>query len=363
MTPPRLACLCIAALLGCGEPTALDLSLVADPNVNSEEALLSHLAQLRLVVDSPQGLYPAGAERREGDVEIQDVDEDGAGELVARVDLADLGRLPLIRLERGGLDEQPLDLRLDGLGPGAGSGPSLVSVAAGGVQGLRFEGGAVQSVQVPFNLRAAYRPPRVTQVYPEDGSSLQPGAVGSVVLIFSKAMNPESLGRAGVITLVRVDSGQETPVPAQQIVPGEVYSGGPTRVDYRLASMLKDGSYRVRVSQGALDGSGRPLDQVPMQPGNQPFSSGFGLTDFATTATTCPQAGCEVAWCGNGGTACPDGLTCENDTCVPDGCPASCDVLTVCDTSLGVCVPDCRVHGTYCGDGLACDQVTGLCAD
>jgi hypothetical protein len=80
------------------------------------------------------------------------------------------------------------------------------------------------------------------------------------------------------------------------------------------------------------------------------------------TPTTCPQSGCETLWCTKGGTTCAKGLKCVAGACLPDGCPASCDALTVCDPSLGLCVEDCRLHGTYCGDGKLCDAKTGLCS-
>jgi len=369
MRPPRLALVLLATLAGCGDPTALDLSLVADPNVNSEASLVEKLTCIRVVVDSSEGLYPGGADRREGDLLISDIDSDGQGELVAGVGMADLGRLPLIRVEQGGLSDPPLELRIDGRATGdadACRDKNDATVAAGGVQGIYFSADGVQPVQVPFNLRAEYRPPRVTQVYPEDGANLSLEIVGSVVLIFSKQMDNASLTRPGVIQLIRVQGSQESAV-AIACVPGEVWGGGPTKADCKLAATLSEGSYRVRVSQGALDTSGRSLDQAALQPGNQPFSSQFEIGPTVAQTASCPPM-CESLWCGNGGTRCPSGLTCVDQRCVPDSCPASCGPLMVCDATHAVCVEDCRMFGTYCGvDGddptklLSCDQQTGLC--
>ena len=369
MRAPRLALVLLASLAGCGDPTALDLSLVADPNVNSEAALVEKLSCIRVVVDSSEGLYPdpGSADRREGDLLIRDIDGDNQGELIAGVDMAELGRLPLIRVEQGGLSDLPLELRLDGRATGGADAcrdQTDPTVAAGGVQGIYFSAGGVQPVQVPFNLRAEYRPPRVTQVYPEDGASLTLETVGSVVLIFSKQMDTASLVRPGVIQLLRVEGSQESAV--QTSCTGlPVYVGGPTKADCKLASTLSEGSYRVRVSQGALDTSGRSLDQAALQPGNQPFSSQFEIGPTSAQTASCPPM-CESLWCGNGGTRCPAGLTCVNDACVPDSCPASCGQLMVCDKTYAVCVDDCRIFGTYCGlddegSPLLCDQQTGLC--
>jgi hypothetical protein len=365
MPRPSLAAL-LLTLHGCADPTALDLTLVPDPNVQSESALVSRLLRLRLVVDAPEGLYPAGPSRREGEVEIADLDGDGARELLASVSLEALGRLPLVRLERGGLPAvSGLELRLDGIGPDDSDGKpaSDVELAAGSVQGVAFSEGGIASVKIPFNLRAKFRPPRVTQVFPEDGATLDSASVGSVALIFSKPMSPSSL-KPGVLQVLRVEGGSETPIALKEIVIGEIGVGGPTRAVLNFAQAPGDGLYRVRVGQGALDTSGRALDQAPIQPGNQPFTSSFTLSPSASTAA-CPVAGCEAAWCGNGGVLCPPGAVCDAAThsCQPQGCPSSCIPATVCDPALGACLDDCRVHGGYggCLATLRCDAATGLC--
>jgi hypothetical protein len=228
----------------------------------------------------------------------------------------------------------------------------------------------VVEVQVPFNLRSDFRAPKVTQVLPEDGSQLDSAGVGSVVVIFSKAMRPESIAQAGVYQVLRLESGSETLVPAESIQVEPIYQDGPSRAEYRFAGgPLNAGTYRVRVTQGALDESGRSLDQVPLEPGNQSFTSQFTLgTEMARTAACAPN--CETLWCGNGGTQCAEGLTCNTatGTCEPEpGCPSACPELMVCDPDLGggLCVDDCRVHGSYggCDEGQRCDTNSGLCVD
>jgi len=294
-------------------------------------------------------------------MEIADVDQDGELELRAKVDLAEMGHLPLIRVEQGGLPDVPLEVRIDGIGP---QDKVNTRLAAGGVQGINFAPGDVEAVTVPFNLRAAFRPPRVTQIFPEEGSTLRPEFVSNALVIFSKPMFRDSLLTAGVIGVLRVEGSQETALKPGELVVGELYAGGPTRVEFRFDSTLAEGEYRVRVSQGALDTSGRALDQVPLQPGNQPFSSHFTITGPVAMAACSPH--CEATWCGNGGAACPVGLSCDtaSKSCLPPACPTACPTVMVCDPKLTACVDDCRVHGTYggCPAGSDCSAATGLCA-
>lgn len=330
--------LALGLLASCSPVTALDLTLVADPNINAETTLVAKLASLQVAIS------------------------DGQDRLETPVDMTDLGHLPLIRVEQGAASKLPLDFAIDGIGADDKTGQQ-VKLAAGGAEGYYFSEGEVVSVNVPFNLRALYLPPRVTSVYPEDGETQQAHLVGNVLLVFSKAMSPDSLVNTGVIRVLRVEGSQETPVPAREIVLGELSSGGPTTASYVFTAALEEGSYGVRVSQGALDTSGRPLDQVPMLAGNQPFASQFKVGAQTSTAMACPGT-CESLWCGNGGEACPTGLKCDKaaGSCVPDRCPKTCPVATVCDPALTACVMDCRPYGTHGGcDSGTCSAETGLC--
>jgi hypothetical protein len=362
---PPLVAVGILLLLeaGCGSTTSLDLSLVADPNVNSEETLLGLLGSVRLVVDSPDGLYNA-TPRTVGDLEIVDVDGDGEGELRTVVSLGELGHLPFIRLEQGGLPDVALDLRLDGIALSGAASP----IASGGVRGIRFTGGESSSLDIPFNLKPLYQPPRVTRVDPEDGAEdLSPKEVGLVYLEFPKRMNEASLKDAGVLTLELLSEGKSISVSASAIVvsfPGGSGLDSPTVVQFRLAKSLAAGSYRVGVSSSAQDASGRPLDQSPMLAGNQPFTSRFSIASDPVVPACSPD--CSGSFCQSGGTACPAGLTCiaVSKTCLATSCPASCAPATVCDEALALCVPDCRLYGPA-GDGCPAARPTcsssGLC--
>ncbi len=351
---PGLALLALLAQ-GCGEETALDLNLVADPNVNSEQALLAAVDRLRLVVDSPAGLYPPGTIRKEQDFEIKNEDTDPASELVAQVGVD--GKLPLIRLEQGGLPDAPLELRLSGYKGGG------VALAAGGVEGIHFIPGQIQPIKVPFNLKADHRPPRVTQVFPADGAAnLLVGSISSVLVIFSKAMSKTEVERAGVLSVFIKQGDKEVLVPAKSVKASQLYKDGPSQAEYTFVKLLDlAATYHVRVSAKARDKSGRPLDQVPLQAGNQPFSSAFSISSVGTASPMTT----EQTWCINGGLSCAPGLVCNQTTGACEskpGCPAKCPANQVCDKPLGHCVDDCRVHGSYggCDTNQTCGA-DGLC--
>ncbi|MCC6749733.1 MAG: Ig-like domain-containing protein [Deltaproteobacteria bacterium] len=359
-SPSPARALALLALLGggCGSPVALDVVLVPDPNTTNPETLVGLLRTVRLVVDSAEGLYPATTQWSEGDVRVSDVDGDGAGELEAQVPLESLGRLPFVRLERGGLPPQPLDLRVEGL-----AGTSGESLAAGGVQGAAFLDGSTRRIEVPFNLKPLFRPPQVTQVIPPDGAKqLAARLTGSVFVIFSKRMRAPILSSRGVVRVLKVVGGREEEVPPESIVVQFLGPGpeAPTTLEYRFAEPLALAStYRIRVTTDALDdAAGRPLDQVPIAPGNQPFVSQFTTADQEPMAS-CP--GCEPRFCHNGGEACPPGLTCDasRKTCRPEPgpCVPECAAGLACDPAQGVCLSDCRLHGTFGG----CPTKAPLC--
>jgi hypothetical protein len=357
MKPRSLTTALLALLLTrCGGSTAIDLTLVADPNVNNTADLVRQLRSLKLVVSSDEGLYaspPASAP----DVTLEN---DGKA-LVAERTVAGLDHLPRIRLEQGSMRSLSLELRLEG-NPCPASDPSCLSLAAGGVKGVRFADGTAE-LQVPFNTRLYYRQPQVTQVNPQDGEDVA-GGFDSIAVIFSKKMNADSITKtAGVLRVLRVEAGGDLELPAKLITLTNL--GGyesPALGTYFFQTPLGDGTYRIAVSTGALDVSGRSLDQVPMVTGDQPFTSTFtvGRTPgpVMPTCNPCPY------WCSEGGEVCAPGLACDKATrlCKPQ-CPGKCPTSNVCDPALGVCLQDCRLYGSY--GGCAADetcQPTGLCA-
>lgn len=340
----------IAGGVACAPISALDLQLVPDPEWTDAPRVLELAERIRVVVDSPQGLYPASAAGRHAQILLEDVDADGAVELSTELELAGMDHLPLLRLERGGLPDVPIEVRFDGIG-----GSPQEIVAGGSARGLVFEPEQVVEKDVLFKPRMRLLPPRVTQVIPGDGAIEQ--RVGSVFVVFPKQMNAESLRAPGTVTLLAVTDGAEQPVPVRelrvQFLPG---AESPTTVEYQLQEILAPGRYRVRVSEQALDLDGRALDQVPTQPGNQPFASQFEVSATAEVTTTmaCPLEGpCTEGPCGlaGSGATCASGLECVDGACVPQECPAACPVGTVCDTATALCVVDCRDYGA--GSGCA----------
>jgi hypothetical protein len=355
----------LAAALGlvaCGEPTALDIALVADPNVTNAEALAQELRSLRLVIDAAGGLYAPGPAQLAGDVHVEDLDGDGQRELWVERGVAGLAALPRVRVERGGLPDVALDVRLEGK-------DAQSYVAAGDVQGVRFSDGQLRRLDVVFNLKPIYRAPKVTRVHPKPGEVVVPRSFSEIFIQFSKRMNEESLRASGVVTLARVDGASETPIPPKAIAISVNPGDGDrledqTELRYRLAEGLDAGQYRVRVSSDALDASGRRLNQAPMQSTPQPFASGFSTSSEVQPATAC-NPDCPSQWCSEGGKLCPAGLACDlaGRSCVPQGCPDECPLTTVCDPARRSCVPDCRPNGASagCAAGKVCAP-SGLCA-
>jgi hypothetical protein len=358
MKPRSLTTALLALLLAsCGGSTAIELTLVADPNVNNTADLVQKLRSLKLVVSSDEGLYASPPASLGPDLKL---DADGKS-LAAERSVAGLDHLPRIRLEKGSMRPVALELRLEG-NPCPASDPSCQALAAGGVKGVRFADGTAE-LQVPFNTRLYYRQPQVTQVNPQDGEDVA-GGFDSIAVIFSKKMSPDSITKtAAVLRVLRVEAGTDIELPAKLITLTNL--GGyesPALATFFFQAPLGDGTYRIAVSTGALDVSGRTLDQVPMQAGDQPFSSTFtvGRTPgpVMPTCNPCPY------WCSEGGEVCAPGLACDKTsrTCTPK-CPATCPAGNVCYPALGVCAPDCRIYGSYggCASDETC-QPTGLCA-
>lgn len=236
---------------------AVDLELVADPQVNTVEQVLARTRTMELVIDSPAGLYAPGQERDDGDLRIADVDGDPALELVARVPVPD-ARFPRIRLERGGLPDVPLTLELVGYEDG----PGFV-VASGTLDGVTF-GSGVADVAIPFNLLADELPPRVVDVIAEPTS----GCVApSLTILFSRAIDPGTLLGPGAIVFdpggapmsARIDAGGRLAVVT---APAAVVSAPYVRFSITLATSI-----------ATIDGV--PLDQRPGAPGDQAYVGRF----------------------------------------------------------------------------------------
>ncbi|MBW2734667.1 MAG: sigma 54-interacting transcriptional regulator [Deltaproteobacteria bacterium] len=337
---PLLTLLSLPA--GCGTPTAIDFSLVSDPNVTDLQALLSKVERLELILDAPQGLYPLSAEREITDsLRIKDIDNDGSAELVAEFDVK--GRLPLIRVERGGLDA---DVSVDVMLRGHSAKNQL---ASGEIRGVSFDEGAIKSLDLLFNTLPAMRAPRVTQTIPANGA--QATFAERVQIIFSKRMDAIGLRKPGVVQLLRVTpTGAEEALAASGVLGVRwqpTANGETTTVDFVPLELMSAGTYRIRVSTAAIEDGNppRPLDQVPAREGDQAFMAQFSVpAEFDPVATPAnpPPTECEL-----GGDFCPLGLVCNStlQACVPETCDCP-DPSMVCDPEWMVCMPNCIFAGS-----------------
>jgi hypothetical protein len=340
------ACL-LLLLASCAEPAGVDLALVPDPNVNSAAQVVEAVDSIVMIADSPEGLYPPGAERASGVAQIENADGDPELELVATIAMP-ADRLPLIRLVEGTLPDLPLELRFLGMPPE----PGAPSVAIGRVQGVRL-GQPIERLDVPFNLRPELLPPRITEVLPNDGAMLAGCDVPAIYLMFSRPIDPATVAGAvfvnpGTIGSVRVDPSGLT---AEILVSGLSGDGSSVRYGLSVAPTITD-----------LDG--RPLDQVPGEEGAQGYDSQLELlcgpgTALPTTACGSPDIGPLAPTCEY------FRLTCVDGYCVPLGCDgASCTDGTVCDGQTSRCELDCRLWGeaNVCPiESPRCDAASGTC--
>lgn len=186
----RVAPIVVPLVSGCDEPSAIDLELVADPKVNTVAQVLGRADAIELVLDSPLGLYDPSRAMDDGRLRIEDVDGDPPLELVVRVPVPD-ARFPRIRLERGGLPDVPLTIRIYGFAE-----DEARLVASGAVDGIDF-GAAVGELAVPFDLVPEELPPRVVDLVATPSSSCTPP---TLTVLFSRGVDPATVLAAGAIT-------------------------------------------------------------------------------------------------------------------------------------------------------------------
>lgn len=355
---PYLPCcswLLAGAILGCGsetvEETAIDMELVPDINLNSPSQIVASIDTLRLIIDSPEGLYPPGSESIVGNLEVRDADDDPSDlELIATVAVP-AGRLPSVRIERGGLPDVSLDIRVIGLQ----SDRPDVRLAEGRVRGIRFDPDDVKPLSVAFNLRPEVLPPRVTEVQPADDTFLMPCRVDTIVVVFSKPMDSASLLKPGNFAVDR------DPLPESIVVDPSGFIATYTTGDLKL----EEGnlSYRVTILSEAKSRDGVALDQVGAEPGAQPYSGLFTMRCNFQEPTLEPVL-CSPA---EPDGSCPGAgrFRCDGGACVPAGCDQSvCGPGFVCDPATLLCEVDCRAYGDVevCPESRpVCDPGSGAC--
>jgi hypothetical protein len=332
-----------ALLVACASESALDITLVPDPERNSAGEVVGLVDRMELVVDSDDGLYPPGRERIGEHFEIREYDGDPSDlELVASIPIDD--RLPTILLERGSLP----DARIELLARGYDSTGRIV--ATGGMSGAEFRDGVI-AVALPFDLVPGVLPLRVTEVFPSDTDLATHCTISRVVALFSRAVDPASVLGAGSVE-IEPGSVASVSVDAEsgrflQIVPMPIAGTGDSV------------SYRLTIATSVTDEAGEPLDQNANEDGLQPFERTFRVP--CTASTKAPmRADCGTEEPGVG--ECPGDLVCG-----PAGsCQAVCRGGEVCSDSGhcapdGTCIEDCRaVGGDPCAE-LRCDPATGAC--
>lgn len=364
----RLAIIVSLLAVGCSTPTAIDLSLVTDPNYTDESALLAEIETLELILDAPQGLYPLSSAREMGSMRIEDVDNDGAAELVTSFDVG--GKLPMIRVEQGGLDS---DVAVDVLVRGIGATGRL---ASGENFGLSFDEGKVTSRALVFNTLPTHRAPKVMQTVPANGQELD--MVALIQIVFSKRMEATALLQPGVVRIVKVGSNNEeedvtsgasVKVNHQSTANGETSTVTleflPQETGGTPTSPLDFGTYRIHVSTDAIEEAGdrRALDQAPGTAGNQPFMAQFSIKSTDVGVTYPARAPDLIELCENGGDVCPQSLVCNRTlmACTQESCECP-DPTMVCDPAWKICTPDCNLVGSDAclSDSSVCGP-DGLC--
>jgi hypothetical protein len=358
LPPPHrlLLTLTLALLLspagGCSDrpDTAVQLVLAPDAEISSEAELLKWVSKLQVVVDADgaglQGL--GGAGKLEGGGTAQDWDGDGKLEVVFDPLSLRGDELPVLEI---GLEHNAgrlLHYRAFGYDEGAAIKPD--QAAAMGGAAASSTPGEVRKVGMPFNLRSWVLPPRVVLALPADGAQV-PGNLISVTLIFSATIDKASL--KGNITIegpggesLTLDPTLETMLkPGAGSVPER---RSLLRVDFTPPS-YGDGTYKLRVGTGLKSTAGRTFDQDPSTTKAEPFTSRFTIL--------ARSGGSKCTWC-------PEGYVCHDtlNGCVPEQtCKGGCVKGSVCDTSVGWCVEDCRPFEVCPAPSMTCDAKSGLC--
>lgn len=334
---------------------AIDIELVQDPNINSTQQLLAQIDTIVLIVDSDQGLYEPGEETSNEVFEIRDADNEPSDlELVSVIRLEN-GAFPPIRLEQGGLPDEPINIRvLGGLEDRVERSP----IAEGSVDGVTFQE-EISAIDIPFNIRPAQLPPRVISVIPGDGDIAHFCELMKIVILFSKPMDADTFAPEGAIEIRPMGTIESIESIAESRV-----------IELQVSNFQLDGqetlTYELVISPQVSDLDGVSLDQHPAQDGNQGYQDEITLDCRDILYSPIPlELQCRPdnleGLCEHGQyMSCIEGQ-CTLDYCDVVGCPAgySCSVFSGCQV-------DCRLYGdlSVCPDERpVCSPETGLCGE
>ncbi|MBK8253848.1 MAG: hypothetical protein IPK82_14435 [Polyangiaceae bacterium] len=344
--PKTLLVTLLPIAAGC-TPDAIDLELSVDPSISTADELASQVGSLVLILDHPNGLYTSDQATSQGNTQVKNADSDPGFELVTTLSLTE-PQLPSIRIERGGIDESGVDVRVLGLKKNG-----TQTIAQGLARGLTFARGG-EPWNLPFNFLDDERPPRVRDTVPHTGMNLPGCALASLSVVFSRPMDEASL-KAGSVT---VGSAITTTVKVVTSASGLV-------ADVLFSPPLEGNgttlTFDLTISTGALGDDGTPLDQAGSVKGNQPFSTQIELPCGPPPTEPCTIDSCQ--WlCGDHECLHLPTIACVEGVCTPVACSVDCTPGEVCSPLLNACVPDCRTADSIsaCASG-ECNSQTGLC--
>lgn len=361
-----LACL-LAMMAGCSsEDTSLRLRFVVDPTLNTEQQLLSVVQELELVLDTTSGFSGVGATGKSvGDFVSADVDGDDVAELRLTRYLSGDRSLPQIRLLPGSNLDSRFQITAKGL-------RQSEIAAIGGLASVDFRSGEHVDINVPFNLRASYRAPRVVISLPHDGQTV-PQALGQVYIEFSKqvALSPKT---EDVRLVYESTAGDRTVPGAWNLSQTKVEELGMDEIravatlQLEGSCPLNPGTFRIEAATSIVDGQGNPLDQDATSAELDGFVASFSIPGQAAaspcggTPLTCkddkqcdPAAGfvCQIPPGAQEGVCVPAFNDCSNSPCPPGW------VCSV-EGDKAACVQDCRLFGD-CGLMGFCEMSSGIC--
>lgn len=338
-------------MTGCGDPAAIQLVLTPSPELNDIPTLLARLSRVAVVADAAGGLN--GVEdtgERPGGGEAVDWDDDGILEVTFESPVLAGDELPVLEIGVGQNTGRELFFTVLGFADEAAH-TAEEAVAFGGASAL-CPPGEMQTVGLPFNLRAGYRSPKVVMVLPADGSEGVPQSLVAVTVVFSTTVQETSL--AGRVALWDPD---DVAVPFETLHRNATFTGEDGREELRSILQIQIGGllgglHRLEINPGILGRNGLSFDQRPDQKGENGFTSSFDVLSTIGGG----EAGCLPG--------CPPGYACDPvlDGCVPaTDCDEQCGTGYVCDPDSNTCVWDCRLFGACLAPGASCDPETGLC--
>jgi hypothetical protein len=161
--------LALLLLASCSKaPATVQLVLATSPDVCSAADLLAQVDSIQIVVSATDGLdgvtNPGPVA---GGGEAQDFDGDGRLEIVFTLPRPTAAELPIFEIGLSHNTDRELRFRV--LGYPAVAVPGLSSAVAVGGAGTSCRPGEVQRLGTPFNLRPAFRLPKIVHAVPEDG--------------------------------------------------------------------------------------------------------------------------------------------------------------------------------------------------